>query len=72
VNYANGLLRKAGFKNLQRQRTGPVMAAKLTLAGAVKFSGLRGKSAKPYMVDFAVDPASPGGYRDIPAYTLRK
>lgn len=72
VNYANGLLRKAGLKTLKRQRSGPVMSAKLALAGGVKFSGIRGKAAKPYTVDFAVDPASPGGYRDIPAYMLRK
>jgi hypothetical protein len=72
VNYANGLMRKAGFKNLGRQEAGLAMSAKVALAGAVKFSGLRGKASKPYLVDFAVDPQSPGGHRDIPAYQMRK
>ena len=39
VNYANGLLRNAGLRNLRRQRSGPGMMAKLAFAGAAKFSG---------------------------------
>jgi hypothetical protein len=72
VNYANGLLRKTGIGRLQRQDAGPAMMAKLALAGAVKFSGIRGRKAKPYTVDFRVDPQAPGGHCDIPPYTLHK
>ncbi len=72
VNYANGLLRKAGLKTLQQQGSGPAMYGKLALAAGVKFSGIRGAVAKPYTVDFRVDPDSPGGHRDIEPYVLRK
>jgi len=72
VNYANGLLRAAGLKNLQRQTAGPGLWAKLALAAAVKFSGVRRKAEKPYMIDFRVDPDSDNGYRDIAPYELKK
>ncbi len=72
VNFANGLLRSAGFNSLQRQQSGPMMAAKLALAGAAKFSGMTRAQQKPYRIDFAVDPQAELGYRDIPAYEMRK
>lgn len=72
VNYANGLLRGAGFNHLERQEGGPVMLAKMGLAAAAKFSGATRASRKPYTIDFRVDPDSPTGYRDIEAYTFSK
>lgn len=72
VNYANGLLRNAGLRNLRRQRSGPGMMAKLAFAGAAKFSGMTRSAQKPYRIDFRVDPDSPTGYRDIDAYEFRK
>ncbi|MEZ5800130.1 MAG: hypothetical protein R3D29_06225 [Nitratireductor sp.] len=71
VNYANGLLRKAGFSRLEQQKSGLVMLAKLALAAGVKFSGIRKKASKPYLIDFQVDPASPDSVRDIAPYELR-
>lgn len=72
VNYANGLLRKAGFGTLERQASGPAMWAKIALAAGVKFSGIRKQAEKTYTIDFRVDPASPTGYVDIDPYELRK
>lgn len=69
VNYANGLLRKAGRAPRQQQAGLPVFA-KTGLAAAVKFSGLRRKAAKPYSIDFAVDPKAESGVRDIEPYQL--
>lgn len=72
VNYANGILRKAGMKSLSRPKDGPGLWMKLGLAGAVKFSGLQRKDAKPYHIDFQVDPDAPRGARDIQPYDLAK
>ena len=72
VNYANGLLRNAGFSHLGRQDSGPAMYAKMALAAAAKFSGATRTQRKPYRIDFRVDPDSPTGYSDIEAYELRK
>jgi len=72
VNYANGLLRKTGLKTLGRPTRGPGLWGRLALAGAVKFSGLRKAKAKPYRVDFRVDPSAPRGARDITPYEFRK
>ncbi|MFZ1814969.1 MAG: transcriptional regulator [Rhizobiaceae bacterium] len=72
VNYANGLLRKAGFSELQRQTSGAMLYAKLALAAGVKFSGIRKSASKPYQIDFRVDPDAPDCVRDIEPYMLRK
>lgn len=72
VNYANGLLRNLGFAKLARQTSGPMMYGKMALAAAAKFSGATRTLQKPYRIDFAVDPDSPTGYRDIEAYEFRK
>ncbi|MCB1492840.1 MAG: cupin-like domain-containing protein [Rhodobiaceae bacterium] len=71
VNYANGMLRKMGFKDLSRPAGGPGMWARLGLAGAVKVSGIQKKDEKPYHVDFRVDPNEPRGVRDIEPYEFR-
>jgi hypothetical protein len=70
VNYANGLLRKAGFANPRQSTTGISAIAKTALAAGVKFSGLRKKAAKPYLIDFAVDPDSDSCVRDINPWQL--
>lgn len=69
VNYANGILRKAGMKP-KRQAGGVKALAKTALAAGVKFSGIRSKAEKPYRIDFAVDPASPTGARDIEPHEI--
>jgi len=71
VNYANGLLRKAGVSNPKQKIEGLSALAKTALAAGVKFSGMRKKAAKPYLIDFAVDPVLPNGVRDIEPYELR-
>lgn len=72
VNYANGILRRAGLRTLGQQVTGLSYYAKLALAGAVKFSPLNPQKKKVYSVDFRVDPAAPEGVRDIEAYQFAK
>jgi len=72
MNYANGLLRSAGLSSLSTAPLGARYYAKLALAAAHKLSGAGKSKAKPYHIDFAVDPGSPTGYRDIHAYEFRK
>lgn len=72
ANYANAMLRKLGFRKLGHPPAGPGLWTKLAIAGAVKFTGIRKKEAKPYRIDFRVDPGAPRGAADIPAYELRK
>jgi len=72
VNYANAMMRKAGFKNLHRPTAGPALWGRIALAGAIKFSGVQKRDAKPYRVDFRVDPDAARGFRNIKAYDLRK
>ncbi len=72
ANFANGMLRKAGFNPRGAPRSGPGLWARMGLAGAVKASGLQKRAAKPYTIDFAVDPDAPGGARDIAPRDLRK
>lgn len=71
VNYANGLLRKAGLPNPAQSISGISALAKTALAAGVKFSGIRNKSAKPYLIDFCVDPVSPNCVRDIEPYEMQ-
>jgi hypothetical protein len=73
VNYANGILRsKTGAQKLSQNVTGLSYLAKMGLAGAVKFSPLNPQKKKIYTVDFEVDPTTPEGVRDIPAFTFEK
>ncbi len=72
VNYANGILRKAGIDRLGQPTGGPGLWSRLALAGAVKFSGIQKREAKPYHIDFRVDPDAPRGVRDIEPYDLKK
>lgn len=71
VNYANGLLRKGGFKTLASPKSGLGMLGRLGLAGAVKASGIRNKKSKPYHVDFAVDPHGNRGVKEITPYQFQ-
>lgn len=71
VTFANGLMRKVGLSPSRPQgRLG--LMTRLGLAGAVKVSGLQKREAKPYHIDFRVDPSAPEGASDIPAYDLHK
>lgn len=71
VNYANGLLRKIGFGDLQKPEKGLGMLARLGFAGCVKAGGMRKQGSKPYTVDFTVDPSAPDSVRDIKPYEFR-
>ena len=71
VHYANGILRRwAGARNLARQTGGMALYAKMALAAAVKYSGLNRARDDRFLIDFEVDPSTPTGTRDIPAYHL--
>jgi hypothetical protein len=73
VNCANGVLRRRlGWSNLSQRTSGPGYVAKLGLAAAYKFSGGQRKRRKTMRVDFAVDPAAPGGVRPTPAHEVRR
>ena len=72
VNFANGMMRKAGLDPQARPEGGPGLWTRLGLAGAIKASGLQKREAKPYRIDFAVDPDAPRGARDIAPHDLRK
>jgi hypothetical protein len=66
VNYANGILRRRfGFENLSRRTSGPAFLAKMALAAAYKYSGIQKQKRFARHIDFAIDPASPLGFRDI-------
>lgn len=71
VNYANGLMRKMGMKHLPRAVSGPGLWGRMALAGAVKMSGIRKSAAKPYKIDFQVDPDSSDSVRPIDGYEMR-
>lgn len=71
VNYANGLLRRMGLKHLPQAVSGPELWARMALAGVVKMSGVRKRAAKPYTVDFRVDPEAPNSVRAIEPYEFR-
>ena len=73
VNFANGLLRKKlGLERLSQETRGASLYPKIALAAAYKFSGFQKKKRHVTKADFRVDPGSPGGFVDIPAYELRK
>jgi len=71
VHYANGLMRRwTGAENLTRQTSGPMLYAKMALAATVKYCGLHKSKERRFRIDFQVDPKSPSGIRDIPAFDL--
>ena len=71
VNCANGVLRKQGRAHLSQQTNGLTYWAKLGLAAAHKFSGLRKKTKRIPKVEFAVDPSALNGVRPISGSVLR-
>jgi hypothetical protein len=73
VNYANGLIRRSlGVQNLARPTSGTGLYARLGLAALHKFSGAQTRKKAGFKIDFAVDPTAPFGFRNIPAFELRK
>lgn len=73
MHYANGILRRSlGVKNLSMNTTGLGFLPKLALAGVVKKLGLQRAREMAFKIEFKVDPLAPGGYRNVPAYDLRK
>lgn len=72
INYANGMLRKAGFNNLSQSTKGIDLWIKMGLSGLIKYSRIQKKAVKPYRIDFQVDPDFPRGVRDIRPYNLYK
>lgn len=71
--YANGLLRRnLGWQNPGMSESGPMLWAKMALAGAHRYSGIRQKNKMTFKVDFRVDPSAPNGIRDIDAFEFAK
>ena len=71
ANYANGILRRTfGAKDLSINTSGPAFWGKAALAAMMKKTGLQKLNHRKRLIDFAVDPRSPDGIRDIPAYAF--
>ena len=71
VHYANGILRRwTGAGELARQTSGMGLYAKMALAALVKYTGLQKRHQRRFRIDFEVDPTTPTGIRDIPAFEL--
>jgi hypothetical protein len=68
VNFANGLLRRKIGVTPARNFDGPSVYAKATLTALYKYSGLQKRDAVKPKIDFRIDPASPKGLVDIPAF----
>lgn len=66
AHYANGILRRHGVSNPRHTTAGPVFWAKAALAAAYKFGGAQKKRRFEHWIDFAIDPAAPRGWIDIP------
>ena len=66
VNFANGLLRSwLGTRSLSQATGKPSYLFKAGLAAGYRLTGLHKRSARVRAPSFVVDPASPGGFRDI-------
>ena len=73
VNFANGILRRTlHMKQLSRGTVGPTYWAKYATMAAARVLRLQKGREQTFKVDFAVDPAAPEGFRDIPLYEFRK
>lgn len=71
ANYANGILRsRLGLRSLSQSTSSAAFYPKLAIAAAYKVAGLQKQHRKSQKIDFRVDPASPHGFVDIPAYEL--
>ena len=66
VNFANGLLRSwLGISPLSQATDMPSYLLKAGLAAGYRLTGLHKRSARVRAPSFVVDPASPGGFREI-------
>lgn len=73
VNYANALMRRhLGLSRLSQSIEAPTSLPKIGLAAAHKLAGLQKRRRHTTMIDFAVDPHAPGGFRDIAPRQLAK
>lgn len=75
VAYANGLIRRAaglGERQLACPTGGVGLYGRLAIAGLHKLSGFGRHRAQKFVVDFKLDPRSPGAIRSIPAFTITK
>lgn len=73
THYGNGILRRMlHMQNLSPSTSGPRYWTKLATMAAARALALQKGREQVFKVDFAVDPKSPGGFRDIPAYEFRK
>lgn len=66
VHYANGILRRHGWRTLSHRTSGPGFWAKAALAAAYKYSGIQKQRRFERFIDFVVDPTVPCGFADIP------
>ncbi len=71
VNYANGMMRKVGLNHLSMATDTAGFYPKAALAAGVKLSGIQKRNAKPFHIDFEVDPKSPDCVRDIEPFEHR-
>ena len=65
VNYANGMMRKVGVRNLSQNTALPSLLPKAAITAATKLSGIQKRNSKPFSIDFEVDPSAPDCIRDI-------
>ncbi|MEM8813494.1 MAG: hypothetical protein AAGF59_12815 [Pseudomonadota bacterium] len=72
VNYGNGLLRMAGFRALSQETGSTGLYPKAALTALAKAGGLQKRIAKPFVVDFQVDPDAADCVRDIPQKVFGK
>ena len=70
INYGNAMLRKYGIPAKTTHIGWTNMVPKATIAAFTKLSGIQKKNAKPFMIDFAVDPTQPDCIRDIEPFRL--
>ena len=73
VHFGNGIIRRTlGVQNLSAETSGPSYWMKLGTTAAARALKLQKGREQVFHIDFEVDPSAPGGFRNIPAYDLRK
>ena len=70
VNYGNAMLRKFGLPATATHTGMTNFVPKAAIATAVKLSGLQKRNAKPFLIDFVVDPSQKDSIRDIEPFKL--
>ena len=71
VNYGNAMLRKFGLPAKAAHTGASNVLPKAAIAAATKLSGLQKRNAKPFMIDFVVDPSQQDCIRDVQPFKLQ-